>query len=351
MESKGIWALIEIETDKVGSISYELFSEGRKLADKIKGEFAAVAFGYKVKKIIENSIEELSYYGLDKIYIIEDDALKEFDSKVYADIFSELLKIYNPQVVLCSATPFGNELACRVAAKLKAGLVTDCTLLETDAKGQLKATKPIHEDKLAGIYTYSLKFPQMATFRPGLIDPDPTKESKKPEIVEPEIEISPNDFSAKFIEFIKGDPRTIDLGEADVIVAGGKGLGSDKEGIMILEKYGILILEELADLIRGSIAGSRVAVDKGWIPLERQIGQTGKRVSPRLFIALGISGAIQFQMGMKDSTKVVSINKQKNAPIFKISDLKVVGDLYQIVPEVIKQIKALNEFDTNNCKN
>ncbi|MFH1974852.1 MAG: electron transfer flavoprotein subunit alpha/FixB family protein [Pseudomonadota bacterium] len=338
MESAGIWALIETEAEKVDSITFELLSEGRKLADKIKGEFAAIAFGSNVRKLIENSIEELSLYGLDKIYIVEDDALKEFDSKVYADIFSELVKIYNPQVVLCSATSLGNELACRVAAKLKTGLVTDCTLLETDTKGQLKATKPIHEDKLTGIYTFSSKFPQMATFRPGLIDPDPAKESVKPEIVQPEIEISTNVFSAKFIEFFKGDPKTIDLGEADVIVAGGKGLDS---------KDGVTILEQLAYLIRGSTAGSRVAVDKGWLPLERQIGQTGKRVSPQLFVAMGISGAIQFQMGMKDSKKVISINTQKNAPIFKISDLKVVGDLHQIVPEAIKQIKALNEINAS----
>lgn len=323
---EGVWVIAEHKMDKLESSSLELITESRRLAGKLRRKLAVVLIGADLGNTVESAVK----CGPDKIYLLDHEAFEEYDTRLHACAVAELIGREQPMVVLFGATPTGSDLAPRVAAKLKAGLVTNCIGLDLGKDGGLVFTKYIQDERLSASCVYTGQPPYMATVRCGMIDIEEPTAGILPQIVNVKPDIDPRVATITIAGRIEGDPATIDLGEADVIVAGGKG----SKG---MEGFGLL--RELADLVRGSLGGSRPAVDKGWIDRERQIGQTGKRVSPDLFIACGISGATQFAMGMKDSRKLIAINTQRNAPIFKSADLKIVGDMHEVVAALIGLLK------------
>jgi electron transfer flavoprotein alpha subunit len=235
---------------------------------------------------------------------------------------------------LIPATSVGEELAARVAVRIKTGVVTECTLLEMTKEGLLAMTRPSYGGKVNITMICPSARPQMATVQPGAMRIDEPDQSRKVEVVKVSVKVKPRELRSRIVGFMKGDPRTMDLSEAEIIVAGGQGVGS-------VDKFSVI--EELADLLGACVGGTRSVVDAGWIPFERQIGQTGKTVAPRCYIACGISGAIQHVMGMKESKTIIAINIDRNAPIFKLADIGIVEDLHKVIPALIKELQELVE--------
>ena len=324
---RGVWVFAEQRTGKVSTVAFELLGVGRRLADKLGVELSAVLFG-----ATKDSAEELIKYGADRVYLAQDPALERFNDEPYARLLISLINTYKPEIVLAGATPIGRSFFPRVAATLRAGLTADCTAfdIEPETRNLLQTRPAFGGNIMATIITPSRR-PQMATVRPRVmkrLEPDP---SRKGEI----IFIKPDSISSRtrVIDSIKEvSELAVNLQEADVIVAGGRGLGDPK---------GFKMLEELAGLLGGAVGASRAAVDAGWISYSHQIGQTGKTVCPKLYIACGISGAVQHLVGMQSSDIIVAINKNPEAPIFNVADYGIVGDVYEIVPLLIKKIKEL----------
>ncbi|MCL5959171.1 MAG: electron transfer flavoprotein subunit alpha/FixB family protein, partial [Chloroflexi bacterium] len=305
--ASGIWVLAEQRNGELQEVSLELVGEARKLADELKEELWAVLLGSSV----ENLTPPLAHYGADKVLVAEHPLLENYTTEAFTSALTGLITQYQPSTVIIGATSVGRDLAPRVATRLKTGLVTECTILKAGEKGALLMTKPTHGGKVYTTFTCNSARPQMATVRPGVLGLGKANTSRKAAIVRAEVGEDLGEIRTKVTGFGKADPKTVDLTEAEIIVAGGRGVGS-------LEKY--RLIEELAELLGGSVGGSRVARDAGWVPFERQIGQTGRTVAPNLILTAGISGATQFANGMKDSKAIIVINKDRNAPIFKIAD-------------------------------
>lgn len=324
---RGVWVFAEQRNGKVSTVAFELLGVGRRLADKLGVELSAILFG-----ATKDSADELIKYGADRVYLAQDPALERFNDEPYARLLISLINTYKPEIVLAGATPIGRSFFPRVAATLRAGLTADCTAfdIEPETRNLLQTRPAFGGNIMATIITPSRR-PQMATVRPRVmkrLEPDP---SRKGEI----IFIKPDSISSRtrVIDSIKEvSELAVNLQEADVIVAGGRGLGDPK---------GFKMLEELAGLLGGAVGASRAAVDAGWISYSHQIGQTGKTVCPKLYIACGISGAVQHLVGMQSSDIIVAINKNPEAPIFNVADYGIVGDVYEIVPLLIKKIKEL----------
>ncbi len=326
-EYRGIWVFAEQRNGKVSTVAFELLGAGRRLADKLGVELSAVLFG-----ATKDSAEELIKYGADRVYLAQDPALERFNDEPYARLLISLINTHKPEIVLAGATPVGRSFFPRVAAALRAGLTADCTAfdIEPETRNLLQTRPAFGGNIMATIITPSRR-PQMATVRPRVmkkLEPDP---SRKGEIIF--IKTDSISSRTKVIDSIKEvSELTVNLQEADVIVAGGRGLGDPK---------GFKMLEELAGLLGGAVGASRAAVDAGWISYSHQIGQTGKTVCPKLYIACGISGAVQHLVGMQSSDIIVAINKNPEAPIFNVANYGIVGDVYEIVPLLIKRIKEL----------
>jgi len=324
---RGVWVFAEQRNGRVSTVAFELLGAGRRLADKLGVELSAILFG-----ATKDSAEELIKYGADRVYLADDPALERFNDEPYARLLISLINTHKPEIVLAGATPVGRSFFPRVAAALRAGLTADCTAfdIEPETRNLLQTRPAFGGNIMATIITPSRR-PQMATVRPRVmkkLEPDP---SRKGEI----IFIKPDFISSRtrVIDSIKEvSELTVNLQEADVIVAGGRGLGDPK---------GFKMLEELAGLLGGAVGASRAAVDAGWISYSHQIGQTGKTVCPKLYIACGISGAVQHLVGMQSSDIIVAINKNPEAPIFNVANYGIVGDIYEIVPLLIKRIKEL----------
>ena len=326
---KGIWVLAEQRSGELQEVTLELISEGRKLADKLKEELTVVLVGHNVSPMIA----VFGQHGADIVYQVDNPHLANYAAEFYTDVIADLLKEHRPRLALCGATSLGKDLGARLAARLKVGLVSDCVNMTVAEDGSLVLTKPTF-----GGRTYTnvgcINKPQLATVRTGLMEVKKAWIPKTPQVVVVKPEIDPNKLRVKVVGFVKADPKTVSLTEAEVIVSGGRGIGS---------KDNFKIIEDLAEALGASVACSRVPVDEGWAPFERQVGQTGKTVTPRLYFACGISGAIYHTMGMKDSKAIIAINTDKNAPILKLADVGVVGDLHAILPELTAQLKALRE--------
>ena len=329
---KGVMVFLETLDGSVLDVGYELSTEGRKLASNLGVSLSGVLIGCNVK----DNFAEAFKYGLDKIYCIDNPVFSNQTDDVYAKALVQIIDKYKPEIFLAGATSFGRSLVPKVAAILKTGLTADCTALAIDEEKKiLLQTRPTFGGNvLATIITKDAR-PQMATVRPHVM------EKKKTDI----LEIS--DFSAK-IEFIDIDQskfktkyklistekeagENINITDYDVIVSGGRGLGGSEH---------FALLKELADLLGGVVGASRAAVDSDWISYPHQVGQTGKTVNPKLYIACGISGAIQHLAGMQTADLVIAINKDPEAPIFKIANFGVVGDLFEVVPKLIRKIKT-----------
>jgi len=322
---KGIWIFAEQRDGKIASVSYELLGAGRKLADELNVELSAVLFGSS-----ENEAKELIRWGADKVYFCNDPIFEKFNDEPYAQLLCNLINSHKPEIVLAGATPIGRSFIPRVAAKVVAGLTADCTSLSIDKDTRnLLQVRPAFGGNIMATILCPHHRPQMATVRPRVMKRGEYREDKKGEIIH--VKADTISSRTKVINTIKEvSDIAVNLQEVEVIVSGGRGLGNIK---------GFELLKELAELLGGAIGASRAVVDEGWIPYSHQVGQTGKTVCPKIYIACGISGAVQHLVGMQSSDIIIAINKNPDAPIFNVATYGIVGDLYEIIPLLIKKIK------------
>ncbi|MBI4654172.1 MAG: 4Fe-4S binding protein [Nitrospirae bacterium] len=324
---KGVWIFAEQRDGKIASISYELLGVGKKLSEELETGLSAVLFGAD-----ESEAKELIKWGADKVYLCNNPTSIKFNDEIYSLLFSRLIEQHNPAIVLAGATTIGRSFIPRVAARLRTGLTADCTSLEIDKETKnLLQIRPAFGGNIMATILCPNHRPQMATVRPKVMKRGEYVAGKTGEI----IYVKADNLTSRtnVIDTIKEvSELTINLHEADVIVAGGRGLGDAK---------GFKLLEGLAGAMGGAIGASRAAVDEGWISYSHQIGQTGKTVCPKVYIACGISGAVQHLVGMQSSDIIIAINKNPEAPIFSVAAYGIVGDLYEIVPLLTKKIKEI----------
>lgn len=325
-EYNGVWIIGEQNLGKLHNVTLELIGESRKLADKINKEVFVVILGSKIDDIVN----QLKKYKVDKIICVDKEELKNYNTDYYANCIKELIYEMKPEIVLFGATPIGRDLAPRVAGKVGTGLTADCTRLEIDeTDGKLLQTRPAFGGNLMATIICPKNRPQMATVRPGVMQKAEKVGVNAVKIIKPEI--SKENFNSKveFVDILFNDKPKVNLLDAKIVVSGGRGLKSPE---------GFKLIEELAVALGGVVGSSRAAVDSGWIDHSHQVGQTGTTVRPDLYIACGISGAIQHLAGMSESKAIIAINKDPNAPIFKVCDYGIVGDLYKVIPELISII-------------
>lgn len=322
----GVWVIGEQREGKINPVTIELIGEGRKLADQLGKELSVVIAGYEVDK----EVKELLHYSVDKAYYINDPLLKDFTTDGYAISIADLIEVKKPEVVLVGATSIGRDIAPRIAGKIGTGLTADCTKLEIDlTDNKLLQTRPAFGGNLMATIVCPKNRPQMSTVRPGVMAKAIRTESENGvlEVVNPGL--TEKMIRTRLVEMLPQEKKSINLTDARIIVSAGRGLKRAE---------GFELIKELADKLGAEIGASRAAVDSGWIEHSHQIGQTGTTVRPELYIACGISGAIQHLAGMSDSKYIVAINKDSKAPIFNICDYGIVGDLYEILPEMIESL-------------
>jgi electron transfer flavoprotein alpha subunit len=325
---KGVWVFAEQRLGKIASVTYELLGEGRKLADKLNEPLAAVLLGHDMEK----QAGELIYYGADKVYYADDPILAEFHDDSYAKVLEDLAREHKPNIILCGATALGRSFIPKVAVRLRTGLTADCTKLEIDAEsGLLQQTRPAFGGNIMATILCPHKRPQMATVRHKVMKKASYQAERHGELVVLK-DLGKIEPRTKLIEMVEEIAETVNLAEADIIVSGGRGLGEAKN---------FKIIEELALTLGGAVGASRAAVDAGWIPYSHQVGQTGKTVCPKLYIACGISGAIQHLAGMSSSKYLGAVTKDPEAPIFSKADYGVVEDLFDFVPTFTEEVKTL----------
>lgn len=323
----GVWVFAEQKDNSVLQVVLELLGGGRKLADTLSVPLSAVLLGSK----IEDHANTLFAYGADRVYLVEDESLENYNDESYADIFTQLVNKYKPEIVLVGATAYGRSLAPRVASRLNTGLTADCTELGIDPETKnLLQTRPAFGGNLMATIICPDRRPQMATVRPKVMKPMEPDYSRKGEIIRPDVLI-PDNLLIKVIERVHTVYEKVSLTEADIIVSGGRGLGDAKN---------FELVRELAEVLGGAVGASRATVDAGWIDYSHQIGQTGRTVGPRVYFACGISGAVQHLAGMSSSDIIIAINKDADAPIFKIATFGIVGDVLEVLPELIKEFRA-----------
>ncbi len=323
---KDVWIFIELREQKIKKVSLELASKAREIADTLGEKVGAVVLGGKVKHLCN----DIAAYGVDVIYIAENDNLIEYNTSNYTGILTGLISKYKPNIMLFPATHLGRDLAPRIAAALEVGLTADCTGLSIK-EGLLLQSRPAYGGNImADIISPSAR-PQMATIRPNVMKIQNPDFKRKAEIISIPVNIDLKAMNIIIKEIVKTSKSgTKSLDEADIIISGGRGMESAEN---------FKILEDLAETINGVVGASRAAVDAGWRPRTEQVGQSGKTVSPKLYIACGISGKIQHQVGMKSSDTIIAINTDPEAPIFEIADCGVVGDLFEIVPQLNEELK------------
>jgi len=320
--AKGIFVIAEQREGALRKVSFELASAARKLADQSGDEVSAILLGSGV----ESMAAELGKFGADKVFVGDNAALEPYITEAHAQVVAKILKDNDAAVALFGASVQGKDLSARVAAKLAGGLATDCTDVKIDG-GKFVAIRPMYAGKCFGEVVFNTT-PAMASLRPNVF---PAVESAKAGAVT-KVDVAVDAQKSKILEVQKDTSGKVDLTEANIIVSGGRGMKGPDE---------YKILEELADVLKGTVGASRAAVDAGWRPQKDQVGQTGKVVSPNLYIACGISGAIQHLAGMSSSKCIVAINKDAEAPIFTKADFGVVDDLFKVVPELTAACKKL----------
>ena len=353
---KGVWVFCEQRQGELQSTVLELVSEGRKLADDLGVELAGLLVGDQV----EGLAKEIGAYGADKVILVDDPALKDYTTDAYADVICKAVMDKKPEIVLIGATNIGRDLGPRCAARLHTGLTADCTHLDVDTAKyadflreastlnvdqmvetgrikmddrNLKMTRPAFGGHLMATIICPRFRPQMSTVRPGVLKKGVYDEAKAAAVNVEKYEVKTDELKTQVVEIVKEAKQLVDLIGADVVVSVGRGISKDVE-------KGIALAEELAEVLGGVVGGSRVAIDSGWLTADHQVGQTGKTVHPKLYIALGISGAIQHKAGMQDSENIIAVNKSESAPIFDVADWGICGDLFKVVPMMIETIKA-----------
>ncbi|WDV46560.1 electron transfer flavoprotein subunit alpha/FixB family protein [Clostridiaceae bacterium M8S5] len=326
---KGVWVFAEQRDGQIQKVALELLGNGRVIADKLGVELTAVLLGNK----IEDQAKELLAYGADKVIYVDDENLARYSTESYTKVICDLANEKKPEIIFIGATNIGRDLGPRVSARLATGLTADCTGLDIQEEtGHLLMTRPAFGGNLMATIICTDHRPQMSTVRPGVFDKLSKDDSRMDEskIEKRVATLTDKEMRVKVLEVVKELKEVIDISEAEVLVAGGRGVGSSEN---------FTKLQELADALGGTVAGSRAAIDNGWIDHALQVGQTGKTVRPRIYVACGISGAIQHLAGMQDSDFIIAVNKDDQAPIMKVADLGLVGDLNKIVPELTAQVK------------
>ena len=360
----GVWVFCEQRQGTMMPISFEQISEGRKLADELGTKLYGILLGHN----IEGIAKELGGYGADGVYVCDHPLLENYTTDGYTKVICDVIEEYKPEMMLIGATNIGRDLGPRCAARLHTGLCADCTHLDVDMgiyKDFLREASTLPAEKIDGLNTAmvlgekhdvsrDLKMtrpafgghlmasiicprfrPAMATVRPGVMKKAPFDQAKADacEIIKPNFSLTEADMQTQVIEVVKAAKKLVDLIGADVVVSVGRGISKDVEG-------GIKLAEELAEVLGGVVGGSRATIDSGWLSADHQVGQTGKTVHPKIYVALGISGAIQHKAGMQDSECIIAVNKNENAPIFEIADYGICGDLFKVTPMLIEAIKA-----------
>ena len=354
----GVWVFCEQRQGKMMPTSFELVSEGRKLADELGVELCGVLLGNGIEALAK----EAGGYGADKVYVCDSPLLKDYTTDGYTKVICDLVREFKPEVMLFGASNIGRDLGPRCAARLHTGLCADCTHLDIDTENykeylrgasslapaaidgikdesrNLKMTRPAFGGHLMATIICPRFRPAMATVRPGVMKKAAFDAAKAEacEVIRPAFSLCPEDMETEVIKIAKAAEKLVDLVGAEVVVSVGRGIGKDVES-------GIRLAEKLAEELGGVVGGSRAAVDAGWLSADRQVGQTGKSVHPKIYIALGISGAIQHKAGMQDSDCIIAVNKNEAAPIFEIADYGICGDLFKVVPLMIQEIRSARE--------
>jgi electron transfer flavoprotein alpha subunit len=336
-EYKGVWVFTEHTEGKVAEVSWELLGVGAELARTRNVELCSLVVGDKV----EDLCHEAFAYGASKSYLVDDPVFHYYRTESYYRCLCHLIEKYKPEIVLVGATGLGRDLAGAVATSLQTGLTADCTGLSIDDKGYLLQTRPAFGGNIMATILTEYTRPQMSTVRPHVM-PMPQKDpSRTGTIIREQVPIREEEIAAKVLEIIADENlESVDVAAADIIVSGGRGMCNT-------ENYSIL--QELANELGGVVACSRAAVEAGWMPLERQVGQTGKTVRPKIYIACGISGAIQHLVGMQDSDTIIAINRDKQAPIFEVATFGIVGDLFQVVPAITSYVREMRQKKTGQA--
>ena len=325
----GVWVFLEHRKLGLRDVSTQLIGEGRRLADIRGTTLTGVLPGHGVDDLAKHAIG----YGLDRVIVVDDPILETYASRPYAQAMAQLIRRHKPEIVLYGASKNGRDLGGRLHAILETGLAADCVKFDVDAEGNLDMIRPSFGGKSLAHILCKKHRPQMASVRRNVFVAPPHDPTRTGEVVREAVTLTPADVDAalrEFEEFTK--EGGLQPEQADIVVSGGYGMRDPKNFAM---------LQELADLLGGAVAASRKAVDSGWVPKMIQVGQTGMTVRPKLYLAVGISGAVQHLAGMQESKKIVVINIDPKAPLFEIADYGIVGDLFEVIPEMIRQLKAL----------
>ena len=328
-EHKNVWVFCETVEGRLRSVAFELISKGRELADTLGEDLVAVLIGHEVEKLANSLIHQ----GADKVLVVDDKIFADYTTDAYTIAVTSLIAPRKPNIMLFGATTNGRDLAPRVAARLGLGLTADCTGLEIDEEKQLVQTRPAFGGNIMAEILSPYKRPQMSTVRPNVFKPAEPDTSRTGQVEKVEISISPVQVRTKVLEKVsEGVEGMKSVEEAEVIVCSGRG---------IKDPANLDLPKQLAELLDAAVGGSRPIVDLGWLPPSQQVGQSGRTVCPKLYFALGISGAIQHLAGMSSSDVIVAINKDAEAPIFEIADFGIVGDLFTVVPEIVAELKRV----------
>jgi electron transfer flavoprotein alpha subunit len=321
----GVWVFAEQWDGKLKGVSYELLAKGRELANNLQTELCAVTFGHNI------DTASLAAYGAEKVYLVDSPDFVRNPEDIYTRLLIDLIRQYKPEIVLAGATALGRSFIPRVAAVLGTGLTADCTGLEIDTKSKLLVqTRPTFGGNIMATIITQTGRPQMATVRPRTFKAAVPDVKKPGQIINVDFKKEQVTSKTKLLNFIEDVTQHVKLEEADIIVTGGRGLG---------KKENLKIIEELAAAMGAAVGSSRPLVDEGWIPYSHQVGQSGKTVTPKLYIACGVSGAFQHLVGMQTAECIVAINTDPKAPIFDVATYGIVGDLFTVIPMLIKKIK------------
>lgn len=338
-EYKGVYVFAQQVDNVLDGVAFELLGKGKDLAKDLNTDVTAVLIGSDVKGLVD----ELAEYGADKVIVVDDPELKDYRTEPYAHALASVINEYKPEIMLVGATAIGRDLGPTVSARVATGLTADCTVLEIgdfpinavagqeQKHNQLLMTRPAFGGNTIATIACPDNRPQMATVRPGVMQKITPVKGAKAEVIEYNPGFTPNNRYVEILNVVKAVKNTANIMDAKVLVSGGRGVGS---------KENFKMLEELAEVLGGTVSCSRAAVENGWLPVDLQVGQTGKTVRPQIYFAIGISGAIQHVSGMEDSDLIIAINKDEGAPIFDVADYGLVGDLNKIVPALTKALKA-----------
>ena len=338
-EYKGVYVFAQQVDNEISSIAFELIGKAKELAADLNTDVTAVLLGSNVKGLVD----ELAEYGADKVIVVDDPELETYRTEPYAHALASVINEYKPEIMLVGATAIGRDLGPTVSARVATGLTADCTVLEIgdfplnpvagqeQKHNQLLMTRPAFGGNTIATIACPDNRPQMATVRPGVMQKLPKEAGRKAEVIEYNPGFTPNNRYVEILNVVKAVGAVENIMDAKILVSGGRGVGSKENFEMI---------KELADVLGGMVSCSRAVVENGWLPVDYQVGQTGKTVRPNVYFAIGISGAIQHVAGMEESDLIIAINKDEDAPIFDVADYGIVGDLNKVVPALTAALKA-----------